>query len=139
MPYASKQDLIDRFGETEMVQITDRDGTGLFDDATFAKAQADGDAEIDAYLQGRYALPLAHVPTILCRLACDLYRYYLYFPRLIEDVEKRYERSVKLLEGIRDGRINLGLDAGQAPEPAASPVRVSSRPRIFGDDTLGRY
>lgn len=139
MPYATKEDMIARFGEDELIQISDRDGTGAFSDVNFAQAQKDGDGEIDSYLQGRYPLPLVHVPTALCRIACDLYRYYLYSPRTTEEVEKRYDNAVKFLKSIAKGEVNLGLAVDAQPASTAAPVRVSTPERIFTQDRLKDY
>lgn len=141
MGYATKQDMIDRFGETELIQVSNRDVAGEeINEAAFIQAQKDGDAEIDAYLQGRYQLPLVHVPTVLRRLACDLYRYYLYTPRTTEEVEKRYSASVKFLKSVADGTVNLGLDtANQQPAQTAHPIRVSAAPRRFSKERMEKY
>src|SRR6266540_4256414 len=103
MAYATINDMINRFGIAEVGQLIDKGGDSLVTAAmliaaagdgnisayteaeqaaiaaalaVFAQAQSDGDAEIDAYLQGRYPLPLTHIPPVICRMACDLYRYY---------------------------------------------------------------
>jgi len=72
MSYATSDDLAARFGATELDQLADRNGDGLPDDGVVQGALADADAEIDAYLAGRYPLPLAHVPPVLARIACDM-------------------------------------------------------------------
>lgn len=137
MPYASRQDMEERFGVEEMIQITDRDATGVFDDATFATAQSDGDGEIDSYLQRQYSLPLQVVPPALVRIACDLYRYYLYGNRVTELVETRYNNAVKFLLAVSKGDIQL-VGAGGAEPAAATAVSGASfeaRPRLFTRDT----
>lgn len=141
MAYADKQNMIDRFGETELIQVSNRDIPGdVINDEAFAQAQQDGDAEIDAYLQGRYPLPLTHVPPVLCRLACDLYRYYLYTPRTTEEVEKRYDAAIKFLKDVSKGEVNLGIDAtDQQPAETAHPIRVTSSPRRFSKERMEKY
>lgn len=139
MPYATKADMIARFGEDELIQISDREGLGVFSDANFAQAQKDGDGEIDGYLQGRYPLPLVHVPSALCRIACDLYRYYLYTPRTTEEVEKRYDNAVKFLKSLAKGEVNLGLAVDAQPATTSGSVRISTPERIFTQDRLKDY
>ena len=64
--YATRQDMISRFGEEEIRLLTDRDGSaGAIVDAVLDQVLADASAEIDGYIGGRYRLPLVTVPQIL--------------------------------------------------------------------------
>ncbi|PJA76519.1 DUF1320 domain-containing protein, partial [bacterium CG_4_9_14_3_um_filter_65_15] len=109
MAYSSLQDLIDRFGEQELIELTDRDRLGQIDQAVIARAQADADAEIDGYLGGRVPVPLATVPGAVVRIACNLTRYYLWADRASDEVRRRYEDGVKFLAAVGKGQIDLGL------------------------------
>jgi len=114
MNYCTKQDLIDRFGENELVQLTDRIGTGLIDDAVINQAIADAAAEIDNYIV-KY-LPLSAVPAGLVRIACDIARFYLYDDAVIDIVEKRYDGARHFLEMVAKGQASLGVDiSGNIP------------------------
>ena len=119
MSYATQDDMEKRFGVEELVLLTDREGTGAFNPEVFALAQLDGDSEIDAYLRPQYVLPLVDVPTNLVRLACDVYRYYLYGNQVPEFAQKRYDQAVKMLTLISSGKLDLNPDhnAEPAPEP----------------------
>ena len=130
MAYASEQDLIYRFGESEVIQITR--GTTTVNSSVLAEAQAQADAEIDGYLRGRYALPLAGTPEIINRCACDIARWILYSGVITEEVERRYKRSIELLEKIAKGDIQLGLLAA----PSESEVNLSSDMPQFESDEL---
>src|SRR3546814_7856245 len=77
MLYASVQDLINRFTEAELIQVTDETGTGVVDQARVDQALAAASATIDSYLRPRYRLPLASVPVRLIDLACDIARFLL--------------------------------------------------------------
>ncbi len=129
MPYCTAQHLTDRFGATELIQLTDRALTGSIDFAVLDQAIADADAEINGYLTA-YPLPLAVVPANLIALACDITRYRLCDDQLIEVIVKRYERAIRYLEQVAAGKVSLGADAtGQKPpEPAAGPVISSDAP-----------
>ena len=48
----TRQDLIDRFGEDELVLLTDREGRGVIDDEVLNRAIEDAEAETAAYIQG---------------------------------------------------------------------------------------
>ncbi len=116
MTYATPQSLIDRFGQSELDQVADI-GAGVADAARVAQALGDADAEIDAALLGRYALPLATVPDLLERIACDLAREFLYKDQPPEAVSEAAKRARALLAQIAAGKMRLDAapaDAGQA-------------------------
>lgn len=118
MPYAMLQDMVDRFGETELIQMSDRSMTATAIDAAVVAAKlADADAEIDGYLGQRFTLPLASVPPVLKRIATDLARYHLYDDRATEQVTKRYNDAIAFLKGVAKGDLSIGVDAG-GEEPA---------------------
>lgn len=114
MPYATQADMAERFGEAELAQVADLIGNGEPDATVIARALADADAEIDAALIGRYALPLATVPVLLTRIACDLARESLYADRPTEEITNRAKRVRELLKGIAQGLMRL--DPASAPQ-----------------------
>lgn len=120
MNYCTRQDLIDRFGEDELIQLTDRAGTGAVDDAVLDQAIEDASGEIDGYLaSGGYATPLSPVPRIVTAKACDMARHALYDDHATEQVRKRYEDAIRFLRAIADGTVRLGVSA---PGPVGSNV-----------------
>lgn len=130
MPYATLSDLIERFGELELTQLTDAATPGLIDEAVAARALADAAAVVDGHLGGRYALPLASVPPVLVGAACDLARARLYKDVLPEAVAKRHDDAMKYLGLLGRGRITLGA----VPEPAsASDARLVTAARRRSD------
>lgn len=139
MPYATLQNLIDRFGETEIVQLTDRNGDDLIDTPVVDQALADADAEIDGHLQGRYTLPLPSKPKILVTYACDIARYRLYDERAPDQVRKRYEDAQKFLRAVSEGKVSLGLDTGSEPTPITGGPAHESPGRVFTHETLDDY
>lgn len=134
MAYATQADLLARFGELEIGQVADTDGTGEIDPALVARALADADAEIDAALAGRYQLPLPSVPLLLTRIACDLARYNLYTDNVPETVKARQEKAVALLRDLAAGRTSLGLPAPPPAADAGGTIAVRAPARIFGSD-----
>lgn len=139
MSYFSRQDYIDRHGEEELRQLTDRNNDGPDDAEVLAAAVADADAEIDSYIGARYTLPLATVPPLLSRVARELVRYSLFDQRAPEEVRLRYQRAIKLLEGIRDGTVSLGLAPAETPAGGEvlggeTILLTESQPRRFGRD-----
>lgn len=121
--YSTEQDLIDRFGEVEIAQLTNRSGVEVIDDSVLGRAQDDADAEIDGYLARRYKLPLAQpFPPVLVRLACGMVRYFLFKDGTPEVVRKNYEDAVSLLKKMGNGDVVL---AGAAPLSAAVATNAS--------------
>lgn len=141
MSYAAKQDMLDRFGEREIVALTDRENIGLIDEDVLSKALLAADSEINPYLASRYALPLASVPSIVRDFSCDIARYRLCGAEVTEteEVRSRYKDAIKFFEKVAAGQISLGLDGlNNQPSPSQS-VRSQSNARVFGRTTLGDY
>lgn len=140
MTYATQADLTDRFGATELAQLTDREAGQVIDTAVLNRALADADAEIDSYLATRYALPLASTPVVLVRLAADMARYRLHDDRVTEAVRQRYQDAVSLLKRLASGEVLLD-GAATPPAVATGSVAVSVRAptRVFGADELASY
>lgn len=127
--YAQVSDLIDRYGEQEIAQLTDRatPPIGAVDAVVAERALSDADAEIDAHLSGRYSLPLASVPPVLTRVACDIARYRLWDDQAPDEVRSRYEDARRLLESIAAGKVTLG------PAQSPSGVQYAAPDRIMRD------
>jgi len=137
MPYATQADLEARFGVDELTQLTDRVNAGVPDAAIVARALSDATAEIDSYLASRYALPLWPVPTVLARIACDIARYRLWEDRASDEVRRRYEDALRLLEGIAKGILSLGLPEADAA-PALAEVSLGNA-RVMRRAGTGGY
>jgi len=125
--FVTPQDLIDAFGEQELIDLTDRatPRTYAVDTAVAQRACDRADAEVQAVLAGRYALPLATVPALLRYLAQDLARFFLYTRAVPDDVKARYEAARTSMRDIGAGRAQLGLDAAGVqvtPPPVDLPV-----------------
>lgn len=133
MPYVTQQQLVDRFGEEELIQLTDRANAGSIDAAVLNQAINDAGAEIDGYLAGRYQLPLATVPPIIALYCGDIARYLLYDDHSTEEVRKRYDDAIAFLKLVAKGTVRLGAD-----EPAATGgAQMETGGRVFGRDQGG--
>lgn len=138
MSYATTQDMVARFGEGEVIALTDRENTGSIDEAVLAPALAEATAEIEGHLAARFALPLASVPQLVVGICCDIARYRLSGASVVETdpTRNRYRDAVRLLESIGAGKVGLGLDqAGQAA-PVASSVLIQPGERSFPPGSL---
>jgi phage gp36-like protein len=141
MAYATQDDMVAAFGEREVVALTDRDLLGVIDTSVLMAAIELAGDEIDAYLNGRYALPLVNPPRLLTRLACDIARYRLSGSEAqeTEPSRNRYKDAVKTLTMIKGGELTMGLNQAQQEVPERATVRIVNGQRTFTQETLGDY
>ena len=141
MSYATQADMVSHFGEREVIQITDRDLTGTIDPAVLANALDLASDEINAYLDGRYALPLPRVPRLLTRICCDIARYRLCGAdaQETEPTRNRYKDAVRMLEQIKKGELTLGIDTAQQEVATRSTFQIMNGRRTFSHDALKDY
>lgn len=139
MAYATVEDMVARFSELEVIQLTDRNQDGLIDEDVAAVALADATAEIDAYL-GRFKRPFTDVPPILKRLCCDIARYRLTAANgvlITDEIRNRYKIDVlDLLRAMAKGEVQLGVD-DSGEEVAVGEdgiVFVNGKNKVFGRD-----
>ncbi len=77
MAYATIADMIDRFGESEMIRLSTPDGADLVAVVPdpIDRALDEASALIDTYLRRRYRMPLTVAPPEVRRACCILARY----------------------------------------------------------------
>ncbi len=101
MSYATAQDMINRYPNRDLVQLTNEDPTATTINTTpITQALTDASAEIDGYIEGRFTLPLTDPPAVLNRLTTDIAMYRMQSLRPLHDLEdarKRYEDAVAML------------------------------------------
>jgi phage gp36-like protein len=145
--YASSGDMIARYPNRDLVQLTNEDPTQIEVNASVIdQALADASAEIDGYLDGRFALPLTDVPAVLNRLACDVAMYRMQSLRPLHDMadaRKRYEDAIELLVRVARGQVTLGLTPDNL-EPAEGLNEIAINEwgcvaRIFSRSSLKGY
>lgn len=141
MSYATEAHMIARFGETEVIALTDRADIGTIDDVVLAGALVEADAEIEPYLASRHQLPLTSVPKILTGFACDIARYRLCGAGVTEteEIRKRYEDAIKFLVKVSRGEISLGLNAANIAPAESASVQVIGGGRTFTHGSLQDY
>ena len=163
MPYATPQNLLDWFDAQELAQLATPKRYPVIDallleltvsggdrsaytpeeieaaDAALAvinEALDASDAIIDSYLGQRYELPLSQTQidaSPLPRYCGDLARYQLADDQEVETITKRYDRALRWLRDLADGKASIG--AGE-PEQASGAVVISGPSRIFGRDRM---
>lgn len=129
--YATRDDMVRQFGETECIALSDRDYTGEIDDDVLNGGLERATATIDSYLAGRYPVPWTDTPGILTGKCCDIARYELTGAQTqnTEEIRQRYEDAIRYLERVADGRITLGrLPDGSVAQGGVFPAF----PRLAG-------
>lgn len=103
------------------------------------RALEDARQTIDSYLGGRYQLPLSNAPEVLERIAGQLARYFLHDDAATEQIANLYKDSLKFLESVASGRVQLGpASSGATAQPSAGAEMVSGG-RVFGRDASRGY
>ena len=138
MPYCTTQDMIERFGEQELIQLTDRTGTGSIDSGVLDQAITDADQQIDRKLRGRYAVPIQPVPVELTPIACDITRYLLYRHKPPEEVRDRFEAALRELRDYATGVNVLDVAGTNASTSGSAGISVQAPAPVFTDDVLGK-
>lgn len=135
MTYATIDDIKARFGEEDLVYLTDRDGDGVIDQTAVDAALADAQATIDGYLRARYALPLDTVPDLLRRIAAVLAWWNLHGGRAPEDVDALKADVEAKLDKVAKGRIAIDTGEGSGA-PASDGIRFEGPERVFTRESL---
>lgn len=160
MIYATVQDMVNRFGEQELIQLTDPELQAV--NATKAeRALEDAQAFADSFVARVYRLPLTGcskpapvpgnpgamelvAPPQITRVVCDVARYYLYSDLAPEhEVYLRYKAAERELLQISEGKAVLSCPWGGTPgtlvagdAPGDAEVHYGFSPRQITDDTL---
>lgn len=140
--YASRDDLITRFGAEALAMLAVRhaDGEELpGHDQVLDDALTDAHHEIDSYLRARYTLPLVPNGNTLQRCALDLAFYNLHENQVTELVEKRRDDWIKWLKDVAKGLVYLDVILPVPGDGSAVPVVdgglvefQSTRDAVFG-------
>lgn len=147
MPYATQADIVELYGINALV-VADRDGDGVPDADSVARALNLASGEMDTYIGRRYALPLplltepsaAHLTQLCVDIA--VYRLALSQDVAISEHRVRYEDALAVLTKIADGRAALVFpppDPGAGEEPEVSgpaPIVVGGPERIFSREKM---
>lgn len=131
--YCALSDLVERFGEDELLDLA-ADATGLaIDTAIVERACDDAAGEIDGRVAAAgYPVPLSPVPRIITAYACDIARYRLFEDRATDQVTKRYEDAIRFLRSVAKGEVKLGISTSSGSAEATSgSAEFQSDGRVF--------
>lgn len=136
MSYVTVEAMRLKFGEHELIQLTDTEQP--YQDAInmdkLNAAMQEANSEIDAYVGSRYPLPLQVMPPFLVNIGCNLARFYAVTGDLGENnpIKTRYDASIKTLTKISKGELTLG----GAPAGDSKPVQTAANNVMF---VVGRH
>lgn len=141
MTYATQAQLTDRYGERELIALTDRGevATGAIDTDVIDRALADTDALIDGYLSVRYDLPLAATPVLVTDLALKIAYYNLHISSAAPKVEKDYDDAIATLKQISAGQVQLDIAGSEPDTSGGGSARLTDRERPFTEENMKGY
>lgn len=132
--YATLDDMRARYGDDELIQISDLDGAAdAIDAGRVESAIAVAGDQVGSYLRKRYALPLTAVPVSIVEATCVLARHWLASNgRTMPTEQMNRERDAQLrwLRDLASGLVTLEGASEVRASPAAG-ARVSDRVRRF--------
>ena len=141
--YATLAQMVARFeapDDPELTQLTGG-GSGLIDEVRVATALAEASGQMDLYIGTRNALPLSGLAAAhaeeLARLACDIARYRLWSDAASEEVRRRYEDAIRILEQIAKGTLVLAFEGGTTSPAVGSVELAAPMPSVFGRGPTG--
>lgn len=137
MTYATKSDMLLKFGETHMRQLTDigTPRTNAINDQVLDKALADATAWINGYLAGRYVLPITD-STALATLnghCCNVARYMLMSVSADEQATTMYKSADAYLTKVSTGAIVL-----IQPDQVPAQTGIGTVEFVAGDKLFAR-
>ena len=141
MSYATQAQMIARFGEEDLIRLTDRADPPLdaIDSSVLSAAQADAKAIIDSYVATRYTIPLAATPLLLTQIECDMAWYILQRSRPTDDATSRNTAALATLLLLSNGKVSLGPDATNTIPGDAGGVLIAAADAVFTPVTLRDY
>lgn len=105
--YATIGDMETRFGQQELLALTDENLTGTVDATVVETALGDATELVNGYVAGRYAVPLTPVPGVVRRWCCDIARFYLHKVAVPDVVNTGYEAALQSLREVAQGVMQL--------------------------------
>lgn len=129
MAYAGIDDMVERFGQTELIRLTTPDGQEMVavNAGTIARALEEASALVDTYLRRRYLVPLGVAPREIVRATCAIARYDLSFGESREPGEQvrlAKKEAVDWLAQIAAGTVLLDLEEVQSGDDSYAQVSV---------------
>lgn len=130
--WLSVLELAQRVGFDELVRASSRTGAGTYDRSFVIAALQDAQAEAEANLSGRYALPLVPLPDILRTIVADLAWARLHPRGAPEGVADAAKVARRQLERIADGALQIAATPAVA-DTTDAPILIDTGGRKYRD------
>ena len=143
MAYTDYAEMLLRFGETKLMQLTDRETPkmgkpviSIIEDAIRAAAEL-----IDGYAAVKYRVPFNPVPAPVRAWCQDIAFYRLHTSPLAEkeDVRRKYDDAIAGLKDMAKGLITFQAEGIPSANAPSGGIRLEGPERIFTPDTLKGY
>lgn len=105
MAYATKQDMIDRFGEDEITALTDWAGSVILSDVVITTALDASSAVVDFYISGACQTPVDVPQNVIKEITCDITIFKI--SKKLRDqstYQIKYLEAMKMLKMIQEGQ-----------------------------------
>lgn len=135
-PYATLDDMRLRFGERELIELSDPEAQATLNEAAVTAALTDAADLIDSYVAGRYRVPLMPVPAPVRRWCADIARFYLDTLRSNETIRKAYEDALAGLKDVARGMVVFQAEGAVTPESGSVQVADGGARRVFTQNSL---
>ncbi|NBC46823.1 MAG: DUF1320 domain-containing protein [Gammaproteobacteria bacterium] len=124
MSYATTQEMLNRYGTAELVQLTDPpERTGSINTQRLTESIEAANAMVDAYLSGGgYNTPLVGASEAVIDAACIIARYKLYRYEVPDTVVFAKDEAINFLEKVAKGTLSLNVQS-ENESGIAAPVR----------------
>ena len=131
-PMLSVADFVRRIGRDQVLRLTDM-GDGRIDQGLVVSALVDAQAQAEASLAGRYALPLGPVPALVAAIVADLAHAGLFQSDVPDNIAEKRRIALRNLDGLRKGDLTLGAQAAAQTAAPIDPVRFDPGSRAYPD------
>lgn len=131
-PMLSVAEFVRRIGRDKVLRLTDM-GDGRIDQGLVVSALVDAQAQAEASLAGRYALPMQVVPSLVVAIISDLAHAALFEHEVPDNVDKKRTIALRNLDQLRKGETTLGVQAAAQTAAPVDPVRFDPGTRAYPD------
>ena len=133
MSYATQQDLIDRYGQDELVQLTDRRTRrpAISTPIRFYARSPMPMRRSTAISPARVTTPVSPVPLDVVQNACVIARYLLWKDRASDRVLLDYLDTIKWLKDVAAGTASIGDNTAATKPSSAGKPQFNDSPRTF--------
>lgn len=130
--YLSAEEYVARYGSAETIRLTDESSLRIVDGPKLEEAIKDQTDIADAYIGGRYAIPLVTVPRVVKSIVAALTREVLHKTKPTPEVTAAGDRARTQLRDIAAGRMVLPIEVG-----GSAPVATGNRTSLTSGDRSG--